>query len=56
MSCLRNPTHRQLHIDWLIAAAVIAAWFTRATALPLFLGLCFVVWLTGHLVLTRAFT
>ena len=49
MSRLRRPTHRRLHAGWLIIAAVIAAWFTRGTALPLFLGLFFVVWLVGHL-------
>ena len=55
MSRPHKPTHRQLHIGWLIAAAVIAAWFTRGTAIPLFLGLFFVVWLVGYLVLARAY-
>ena len=51
---LRTPTHRQVHILWLIVAAVVAAWFTRGTVLSLFLALFLIVWLLGYLIIAKA--
>jgi hypothetical protein len=52
---LRKPTRRQAHILWLVASAVIALLVTHGVALPLFIGLFFVVWLFGYGVLSRLF-
>jgi len=52
---LRKPTRRTAHILWLVASAVIALLVTHGVALPLFIGLFFVVWLLGYGVLARLY-
>ena len=52
MRRLRRPTRRQVHLLWLIAATVVAAWLAHG-AIPVFMGLFVVVWLFGYLVLER---
>jgi uncharacterized iron-regulated membrane protein len=52
---LRRPTRRTAHTVWLAVSAMIALVFTRGVALPLFLGLFFVVWLLGYGVLIRLY-
>ncbi len=51
----RKPSRRRVHIVWLIVAAAIALVFTHGVAVPLFLGLYFIVWLLGYGVLVRLY-
>jgi len=53
MRRLRKPTRRTVHIVWLVVSALVALVFTRGVALPLFVGLFFVVWLLGYTILVR---
>jgi hypothetical protein len=52
---LRKPTRRTVHIVWLAVSALIALVFTRGVAIPLFVGLFFVVWLLGYTILARIY-
>jgi hypothetical protein len=52
---LRKPTRRTAHIVWLAVSATVALVFTHGVALPLFIGLFFVVWLLGYGVLARVY-
>jgi hypothetical protein len=52
---LRKPTRREAHVGWLIASAVVAFAFTRGIAVPVFLLVFVVLWLSGFGVLGRIY-
>lgn len=52
---LRKPRRREVHIVWLIAAAVMALIITRGAVPAIFLAAYFVLWLIGYWALVRAY-
>ena len=52
---MRKPTRRTVHIFWIVAAALLAAFLARGAVPAVFLAVFFVVWLLGFGVMEKVY-
>lgn len=52
---MRKPSRRTVHIAWLAAAVLIAAFAARGAVPAVFLAVFFVVWLLGFGVVEKVY-